>query len=92
MTEYFAFDPPEEPLENPVEDMGWPDAAVSMYDPELSNPYAVPDATEKIYDAIRALPDPPHTYTPVDTWVRIEYRPLVERGEVNRVNNPTGDA
>jgi len=85
MTLYFAFDAPDEPLDDPVEDMGHPKAAVSMYDTSLEdNVYAVPNSSEKIYTALEALPEPPHTYTNHKTWVRVEYYPLVENGEVIR--------
>lgn len=84
MTLYFAFDPPNEPLEDPLEDMGWPEATVSLYDDQFENPYDVPNATEKIRLAIESLPDPPHTYHAIKYWVRIEYYPLVENGKVVR--------
>lgn len=84
MTLYFAFDPPEEPLDGPVEDMGWPEATVSLYDTSFENPYEVPNANEKIRAAIEALPDPPHTYRERKYWVRVEYYPLVENGDVIR--------
>lgn len=92
MTLYFAFDPPDEPLDDPVEDMGWPEAPVSMFETEFENPYDVPDSSEKIWAALEALPEPPHTYHPVKTWVRIEYYPLVENGEVIRMHEPPEDA
>jgi hypothetical protein len=82
MTLYFAFDSPDEPIAK--EDMGWPEATVSMYDDTFENPYEVPNAVEKIEAAIDALPEPPHTYQNRKYWVRIEYYPLVENGEVIR--------
>lgn len=84
MTLYFAFDAPDEPLANPVDDMGYPEAPVTMYDTELSNPYEVPEVEEMISHAIKCLPEPPHTYRNRKYWVRMEYYPLVENGEVIR--------
>jgi hypothetical protein len=84
MTVYFAFKPPREPVDDPVEDMGHPNTAVSLYDTELEHAYTVPDADDKIRRALESLPEPPHTYQPARAWVRVEYEPLVERGEVKR--------
>ncbi|SEO70123.1 hypothetical protein SAMN05216388_101742 [Halorientalis persicus] len=91
MTLYFAFDPPEDLLDDPVEDMGWPEAPVSVYDPTLPNPYDIPGAATKTRQAIEALPDRPHTYHPVKYWVRMEYYPLVENGDVVRPHGVSDD-
>ena len=80
-TVVFALAPPSGPDDYLYEVFG-NGHPVSVYDPELENPYAVENAAERVENALEALPKEPHEYDLHDgvRWVRFDYQSLVEDG------------